>query len=87
MALISWRTWEFKEMFAALPENVRATAVKNFLLWKENPMHPSLHFKEWAPGLWSIRVGIGYRALIEEKADGAFLWYWIGPHGSYDKLM
>ena len=23
-------------MFAALPENVRAVAVKNFLLWKEN---------------------------------------------------
>lgn len=40
-------------------------ANKNYKLWKDNPFHPSLEFKEVKPkeGIWSVRVGIGWRAL------------------------
>ncbi|KAF1083057.1 MAG: hypothetical protein GQF41_0824 [Candidatus Rifleibacterium amylolyticum] len=36
--------------------------------------------------LWSVRVGIRYRALAVEVADG-LLWFWIGSHSDYDKLI
>jgi hypothetical protein len=35
---------------------------------------------------WSARVGRGYRALALEVDDG-FLWYWIGSHDDYDRLI
>lgn len=38
------------------------TADKNFALLKDNPRHPSLHFKKVGT-LWSARVGEQYRAL------------------------
>jgi hypothetical protein len=36
--------------------------------------------------LWSARVGIGYHALAVEAADG-LVWFWIGTHAAYDKLL
>ena len=40
-----------------LPEHVRALADKNYALLKENPQHPSLHFKK-VGRFWSVRVGL-----------------------------
>ena len=37
----------FWQAYAKLPENVRALADKNYALLKENPQHPSLHFKKF----------------------------------------
>jgi len=50
-----------------------------------DPRHPSLHFKRIG-NVWSIRVGIGHRALAIETADG-FCWIWIGSHADYDDLI
>ena len=36
----------FWQAYAKLPDNVRALADKNYALLKENPQHPSLHFKK-----------------------------------------
>ena len=83
----SWRLWSFKKMSEALPEDVQAQATKNFSLWRGNPWHPSLRFKEVSPGVWSIRINRNYRAFAEKHADGTYLWYWIGPHRTYDKLL
>ena len=68
-----------------LPENVRALADKNYTLLKENPQHPSLHFKK-VGRFWSVRIGLRYRALAVELADG-LLWFWIGSHADYDALI
>jgi len=67
---------------------VRDLADKNFSLLKAAPTHPSLHFKKVGrpKPLWSVRVGIHYRALGVEKPEG-ILWFWIGPHAEYDKLL
>lgn len=35
----------FWKAYAALDETVKRRARKAFLLWAENPFHPSLHFK------------------------------------------
>jgi len=55
-----------------LPVSVREVARKNYRLWQQNSRHPSLHFEK-AGKLWSIRVGIGHRALAIETSDG-YCW-------------
>ncbi len=60
-------------------------AEQNFELLKENRAHPSLHLKKVGK-LWSVRVGLDYRALAAE--DGAdFIWVWIGAHDEYKRLI
>lgn len=78
----------FWEHYAQLPKDIQALADKNFKLLKANPHHPSLHFKKVSKSrqLWSVRVGANYRALGREKPDG-ILWFWIGPHPEYDKMI
>jgi hypothetical protein len=36
--------------------------------------------------IWSSRVTLSYRALAIKRADG-YLWFWIGDHKTYDKLI
>ena len=78
-------TPEFWELYNALPREVRALADKNYELLKADPSHSSLRFKS-IEGLWSVRVGSHYRALGSMRPDGLY-WFWIGPHGDYDKFM
>ncbi|MBN1876275.1 MAG: hypothetical protein JXA33_18770 [Anaerolineae bacterium] len=79
------RFWQY---YQQLPQEVQALADKNFELLKTNPHHPSLHFKKIGRTrqLWSVRVGIHYRVLGRERA-GDIVWFWIGPHAEYDKLL
>ena len=35
---------------------------------------------------WTARVGIHYRAIAKERAEG-LNWFWIGHHSEYDKLL
>lgn len=62
--------------------------IKTFRLLKEDPFHPSLHLKKVGKTkqLWSVRVGVRYRALGRDKPEG-ILWFWIGSHADYDKLL
>jgi hypothetical protein len=75
----------FWQAYAKLPEIIRALADKNYALLRENPQHPSLHFKKTGR-FWSVRIGLRYRALAVE-ADGGMLWFWIGSHADYDALI
>jgi len=55
---------DFLDCLRRLPEEVRRKARKNYRLGLENSRHPSLGFKPiGATGIWSVRVGIGWRAL------------------------
>ena len=78
----SSRFWALHEK---LPTEIRELADKNFALLKENPRHPSLHFKQ-IDELWSVRVGDHYRALGHDVDDGVH-WFWIGTHADYDKQL
>lgn len=75
----------FWDCYEALPATIREQADKCFELLKQDPKHPSLHFKKIG-SRWSARVGLGYRALALEIEDG-FLWYWIGSHADYDRMI
>ncbi len=81
-----FRTKPFKKMYAQLPLEIQKTADKNFALLTQNPKHPSLHFKHIRESIWSARVGINYRALARQTADG-FQWFWIGPHDPYTQML
>ena len=75
----------FRKAYEELPADVRLLANKSFQLLKADPKHPSLHFKK-VPAGWSARVGLHHRALAIERSYG-FLWYWIGTHADYDRLI
>jgi hypothetical protein len=76
----------FRQCYEQLPERIQQLARKNFELWKLDPWHPSLHFKEVKPRLWSARVGLRYRVLA--AFDGAtYVWFWIGTHDEYLRLI
>jgi hypothetical protein len=74
--------WTAYEAFAASGSKV---ADANYALLKSDPRRPSLQFKK-VGRYWSVRVGLRYRALAVE-VDGGYLWFWIGPHADYDKLI
>lgn len=68
-----------------LPIPVQRVARENFAFLKRDPLHPSLHFKKVGK-LWSVRVGLGHRALaVEDGPD--FIWVWIGPHDEYQRII
>ncbi|HEX3101477.1 MAG TPA: hypothetical protein VHQ01_06795 [Pyrinomonadaceae bacterium] len=76
----------FWSHYRELPKEIQQLADKNYELLKQNESHPSLHFKKVGKGLWSVRVGRGYRALGREKPEG-IVWFWIGTHADYDGLI
>ena len=81
-------TSDFLACFAKLPEAVREQARSCYRLWCDNPAHPSLHFKKihGQEGLYSVRVGLGWRALGLLEGD-TISWFWIGSHAEYDALI
>ena len=78
-------TPQFWELYGNLPDHIKQLADKNFVLLKEDPKHPSLHFKK-IENMWSVRVGAHYRALGFDH-DGKILWFWIGSHNEYDRMI
>jgi hypothetical protein len=67
------------------PANIQKLAEEKYALLKSDPRHPSLHFKK-VGSYWSVRVGIHYRA-IAIKEGSEIVWFWIGHHSEYDKLI
>ena len=74
---------EFWAFYEKLPKDIQGLADKNFAIMKENPEHPSLHFKTIGR-YWSIRIVEKNRALGGEGGDKGLLWCWIGSHAEYD---
>lgn len=81
-------TESFRKCFAALPNDVKARARKNYRLWRNNPEHPGLEFKKMGKRkpVYSVRVGLGWRALGVVEGS-SIIWFWIGSHAEYDKLL
>ena len=76
---------EFWSHYKKLPEHIRVLADKNFELLKADLRHPSVRLKKIGP-VYSARVGLHYRALAHERAEG-LVWFWIGHHSTYDQLL
>jgi hypothetical protein len=71
-----------------LPSQIREAAQKAYRLFRQDPRHPSLHFKRVhdRDPIYSVRVTLGYRALgLLENEE--ITWFWIGAHTEYDRLL
>jgi hypothetical protein len=81
-------TARFRKAYDALPVQVQHLADKAYAIWEENPLHPSLHFKQIQPDppVYSVRVSLGYRALGVKEGD-TIVWFWIGSHADYNELL
>ncbi|MVM30235.1 hypothetical protein GO755_09330 [Spirosoma sp. HMF4905] len=87
--MINRTTSNFWKCYEALPEDIRELADKNYELLTINPTHPSLQFKKLVGKriVWAVRVGDHYRALGREREDSILVWFWIGTHEEYNKLI
>jgi hypothetical protein len=81
-------TRRFRELFATLPARIQYQAREAYRLFRQDPRYPGLHFKQVCldPPTYSARVGISYRAVGVLDGDTA-IWFWIGTHADYDKLL
>ncbi len=81
-------TTRFRKALDKLPRRIQTKARYSYSLWKENPEHPSLHFKQIhsTSPIYSVRIGIGYRAL-GVKHEETLIWFWIGSHEDYNNVI
>jgi hypothetical protein len=75
-------------MFADLPEQIQDLAREAYRQFKQDPSYPSLRFKKVHPILpiYSARISKYYRAVGQLDGD-TVIWFWIGSHAEYDKLL
>lgn len=78
----------FRTLFSALPAHLQRQARESYRLFRQNPHHPGLRFKQVHPDppIYSARVGIGYRA-VGVRDGNTIVWYWIGSHAAYDQRL
>ena len=79
-------TTRFWRCLSLLSTETQQIARKQYKLLKDNPGHPSLHFKKVGK-FWSVRVDRNHRALAVEDDDYGFIWVWIGTHEEYDRII
>lgn len=83
-------TAEFWEEFYRLPQSIQARAVITYRKWRRNPQQRGLFFKQvkrGPPPVYSVRVGRGWRALGYRVEENTMIWFWIGSHAEYDRLL
>ncbi|MDB9374456.1 hypothetical protein [Nodularia sphaerocarpa] len=78
----------FWDEYQSLDKQVRQSARKTYRLWRDNPFHPSLHFKciNNQENIWSVRITRNYRA-IGILAGDTVTWFWIGSHDDYETFF
>ena len=79
----------FRKRFSALPPEIREQARAAYELFRSNPRHSSFAFKRihGVSGYVSARVGISYRAVGFLAASDEVVWFWIGPHEQYERIL
>jgi hypothetical protein len=78
-------TPRFWACYHALPIKIQRQSDRAFELLKQDSSHPSLQFKQIGK-VYSARIGLHYRALATKTATD-MVWFWIGSHADYDKLL
>jgi hypothetical protein len=81
-------TRRFWRLFYELPDEIQGEAKRAYRLFVNNRTHPGLQFKklEGEDAIYSARIGLNYRALGAMKKN-RIVWYWIGSHADYDRLV
>jgi len=68
---------------------VRAQARAAYALFRSNPRHPGLNFKRvhGSERFVSARIGRGYRVVGILASSDEVIWFWIGPHEQYERVL
>jgi hypothetical protein len=75
--MISHTTEQFRRLYAQLPVQVREQARDAYRLFRNDPQHPSLRFRQVHPTrpIYSARINLNYRAVG------------IRDHDEYERLI
>ena len=75
------RTETFKKAAAKLPREIQEKASKAFLLFRDNPRHPSLGVKriQGFHDVWEGRIDVNYRFTFHYDGDTC-VFRNIGPY-------
>jgi mRNA-degrading endonuclease RelE of RelBE toxin-antitoxin system len=86
--MISHTTERFRKLYESLPKQIREQANQAYSQFKKDPYYPGLHFKRIHSSrpIYSVRITKDYRAAGVQQ-DNEIIWFWIGSHSDYDKLM
>lgn len=86
--MTSRTTARFRQAFAQLPHQIQEQARQAYCLFRQNPHHSSLRYRQVHPSLpiFSAQVGIHYWAVGGRDGE-EIIWFWIGPHAEYDSLL
>jgi Txe/YoeB family toxin of Txe-Axe toxin-antitoxin module len=78
----------FWDAYQSLDNRTKNGARKAYRLWRENPFHPSLHFKciNDEERIWSVRITLSHRAIGILDGD-TVTWFWVGSHDDYEKFF
>lgn len=84
----SHTTDRFRKLLKRLPGEIVQQAREAYALFKQDPYNPQLHFKQvhQKRSIYSARVTYNYRVVGILEGD-VVVWFWIGPHTDYDKLI
>jgi hypothetical protein len=76
-------------LLAALPEEIRRQARTAYRQFLENARHPGLRFKQLhgSGRLVSVRISRDYRAVGVRRSPDEVVWFWVGSHEEYEKLL
>ena len=86
--MISRTTDGFWKLYEALPEQIQHRAKVAYQRFQQNPYHPGLQFKQVHGNepIYTVRINRDYRAVGVKDAN-EIVWFWIGSHSDYDKLL
>ena len=79
--MISHTTKRFRKALRQLPDPIQQKVREAFEIWKRNPYHESLRFKQVHANrpIYSVRIGLGWRAVGLLEGDH-MIRFWMGSH-------
>lgn len=80
---------DFLIQFKDLPYEIQKLSAKKEVIFKDNPLHPSLRLhalKGELQGLWSISITLNYRIIFKRAPNGDIIFISIGKHDLYGSL-
>ena len=88
--MIYRRSRRFKLAYESLPPHIQNKTVKVFLLFRDNPRHPSLRIKkiQGVANVWEGRIDLAYRFTFhydtDKSGESVCVFRNIGAHSILD---
>ena len=84
----NWRTWAYKRLYDKLDSTVKEIVDGAWESYKRDPSLVDFAQKGRLKGVphFGAHLNDNWRALAF-KRDGVVVWYWVGPHVDYDRIL